>query len=153
MWWAGREFPKTQMNSSMYRTHLGRLLCPKPLFFSCFQGISRFSRKLVGPWDQSCGVGTLWPIYPVWGLRWGHELYGSWDSFGCATLPKTCVFCRMLCIFSFFNKKNGKNAAPASVKIRHLHSDFQAFRTRLSLLRQLRLGVLCDQVADDTKEP
>ena len=30
LWWVGREIPMTQMNSIVYKTHLGRLLCPKP---------------------------------------------------------------------------------------------------------------------------
>ena len=73
LWWVGRGFPKTQMNSIVYRTHLGRLLCPKPWFFNYFKGISIFSGKLVGPWDIPCvspialkGPMALFPLLGVY---------------------------------------------------------------------------------------
>ena len=60
------------MNSIVYRTHLGRLLCPKPRFFNYFQGISRFSGKLVGPWDNPCVFPTALrdPVarFPLFGV-------------------------------------------------------------------------------------
>ena len=72
LWWVGREIPIAQMNSIVYKTHLGRLLCPKPYFFEEFCVISFFSRKLgrppayllVGslfcPWDPYCALWILW---------------------------------------------------------------------------------------------
>ena len=36
----------TQMNSIVYKTHLSRLLCPKPLSINYVQGISNFPGKL-----------------------------------------------------------------------------------------------------------
>ena len=46
LWWVGRGIPPAQMNSMVPRTHMGRLLCPKPWFFNYFQGISDVSGKL-----------------------------------------------------------------------------------------------------------
>ena len=76
LWWVGRGFSETEMNSIIYRTHLGRLLCPKPWFFNYFQGISRFSGKLGDP-------GCVFPIplrdpvalFPLFGVYDGviHE--------------------------------------------------------------------------------
>ena len=36
-WWKFRGIPVTQMDSVVPRTHLGKLLCPNPLFFKGFQ--------------------------------------------------------------------------------------------------------------------
>ena len=46
LWWQFRGIPETQMNSMVHRIHLGRLLCPTPLFYNGFQGISNFPGKL-----------------------------------------------------------------------------------------------------------
>ena len=62
----------------IYRIHLGRLLCPKPSLFNSFQGISRFSGKLVGPWDLPCVFPialrdpvALFPLFGVYdGVIW-----------------------------------------------------------------------------------
>ena len=78
LWWVGRGFPKTQMNSIVYRTHLGRLLCPKPWFFNYFQGISRFSGKLGGPWDLPC----VFPI-PLRATVALFPLFGVYDGVIC----------------------------------------------------------------------
>ena len=65
--WQFRGFPKTQMNSIIYRTHLGRLLCPKPSLFNYFQGISSFPGKLqVAPVASLLSlVGPLAAYFPL----------------------------------------------------------------------------------------
>ena len=73
--WQFRGNPQTQMNSIIYRTHLGRLLCPKPSLFNYFQGISRFSGKLGGPWDLPCvfpiPLRATVALFPLFGVsRW-----------------------------------------------------------------------------------
>ena len=66
----------------IYRNHLGRLLCQQPSIFTYFQGISRCSGKLVGPWDLPC----VFPIplrdpvalFPLFGVsRWCHRCLGN----------------------------------------------------------------------------
>ena len=65
--WQFRGFPKTQMNSMVHRTHLGRLLCQKTVFvFLYFTGIYHFPGKLENA--PACYPGTL-PI-PLVGLLW-----------------------------------------------------------------------------------
>ena len=67
LWWQfGGNF-QTQMNSIIYRTHLGRLLCPKPLLFIISKGFPDVQENW---WDPGtiplCFVlplGTLWPYF------------------------------------------------------------------------------------------
>ena len=78
MWWQFRGNSQTQMNSIIYRTHLGRLLCPKPSLFNYFQGISRFSGKLGGPWDLPCvfpiPLRATVALFPLFGVpRWSRR--------------------------------------------------------------------------------
>ena len=60
LWLVGREFPKTQMNSIIYRTHLGRLLCPKPWFLNYFQGISNIQEN----WGTPRKHPPVYPLFP-----------------------------------------------------------------------------------------
>ena len=49
------------MNSIVYRTHLGRLLCPKGPLFNYFQGIYHFPGKLGNA--PACSLGhCLFPL-------------------------------------------------------------------------------------------
>ena len=79
MSWQFRGNSQTQMNSIIYRTHLGRLLCPKPPLFKYFQGIYNFPGKLENP--PACSLGhclfplwhpekELFPILPPAALKW-----------------------------------------------------------------------------------
>ena len=74
--WHFRGKSKTQMNSIVHRTHLGRLLCPKGPLFHYFQGISNFQENWGTPWKRAPVyplfpfVGSLFPInsrYPALG--------------------------------------------------------------------------------------
>ena len=82
--WGFRGIPVTQMNSMVHGTHLGVLLCPKPWFFNYFWRISRFSGKLVGPWDPPCvsPIALRGPIalFPLFGVYDGFivESVGTW---------------------------------------------------------------------------
>ena len=64
LWWKFKGIPKTQMNSIVYRTHLGRLLCPKPSLFNHFQGIYHFPGKLGNA--PACSLGHC--LLPLVGL-------------------------------------------------------------------------------------
>ena len=59
--WQFKGFPVTQMNSMVHRTHLGKLLCPKPWLFNYFQGILGFPGKLENA-PQAFPVGLLFPL-------------------------------------------------------------------------------------------
>ena len=63
--WQFRGFPVTQMNSMVHRSHLGRLLCPKPLFLIIFKGFPDVQENW---WDP---LGTLWPYFPCLGSTMG----------------------------------------------------------------------------------
>ena len=45
-WWGCRGIRPAQMNCMVPRTHMGRLLCPKPCFFKDFCVISHFPEKM-----------------------------------------------------------------------------------------------------------
>ena len=60
MWWGFNGIPPAQMNSMVPRTHMGRLLCPKPTLFNYFERISTFPGKLhVAPASLA--------YFPLWG--------------------------------------------------------------------------------------
>ena len=63
LWWGFRGIPPAQMNSMVPRTHMDRLLCPKPTLFNYFVGISSFPGKLqVAP-----GTSLYIPYSPLRG--------------------------------------------------------------------------------------
>ena len=73
------------MNSIIYRTHLGRLLCPKTSLFNYFQGISRFSGKLGRPWDLPCvfpiPLRATVALFPLFGVYDGVILQVGFNPF------------------------------------------------------------------------
>ena len=61
--WQFRGNSKTQMNSIVHRTHLGRLLCLKALLFNYFQGISNFQ----GNWGTPQKTAPIYLLFPFVG--------------------------------------------------------------------------------------
>ena len=55
-WWGCRGIRPAQMNCMVPRTHMGRLLCPKPYFFIFFCVIPHFPEKMGRPPAQLPGV-------------------------------------------------------------------------------------------------
>ena len=70
--WPFRGFPVPQMNSMVPRTHLGRLLAPKPGFLIMFKGFPDF---LENWWDP--GTPHVYFLLPL-GL---FPLLGVYDGF------------------------------------------------------------------------
>ena len=66
LWWQFRGNSQTQMNSIIYRTHLGRLLCPKTSLFNYFQRIYHFPGKLENA--PACDPGHS--LFPLWAIAY-----------------------------------------------------------------------------------
>ena len=66
LWWGFKGIPPAQMNSMVPRTHMGRLLCPKPSLFNHFVRISSFPGKLQVAPVTSLYIPCVTPDAPPW---------------------------------------------------------------------------------------
>ena len=73
--WQFRGNSQTQMNSVVHRIHLGRLLCPKPLFFNYFTRMYHFSGKM----GRAPAYYLGHCLFPLWAIAWAiWRLCSSW---------------------------------------------------------------------------